>query len=66
VVSFTHRPHYPQGKSTWYPLYRRLGGPKAVLDAVIRNGRKQIIIKKNEEVLLETCVDVGLEVNTQN
>jgi hypothetical protein len=26
VVSFTSRPRYPQGKSPWYPLDRRLGG----------------------------------------
>jgi hypothetical protein len=26
VVSFTHRPLYPQGKSRWYPFDRRLGG----------------------------------------
>jgi hypothetical protein len=26
VVSFTSRPLYPQSKSSWYPLYRRLGG----------------------------------------
>jgi hypothetical protein len=26
VVSFTPRPLYPQEKSTWYPLDRRLGG----------------------------------------
>jgi hypothetical protein len=28
VVSFTPRPLYPQGKSPWYPLDRRLGGPQ--------------------------------------
>jgi hypothetical protein len=28
VVSFTLRPLYPQRKSPWYPLGRRLGGPK--------------------------------------
>jgi hypothetical protein len=27
VVSFTPRQLYPQGKSPWYPLDRRLGGP---------------------------------------
>jgi hypothetical protein len=27
VVSFTARPLYPQGKSSLYPLGRRLGGP---------------------------------------
>jgi hypothetical protein len=29
VVSFTHRPLYPQGKSPWYPLDRRLGRPQS-------------------------------------
>jgi len=29
VVSFTPRPLYPQGKSPWYPLDRRLGGPQS-------------------------------------
>jgi hypothetical protein len=29
VVSFTPRPLYPQGKSPWYPLNRRLGGPQS-------------------------------------
>jgi hypothetical protein len=29
MVSFTPRPLYPQGKSPWYPLYRRLGGPQS-------------------------------------
>jgi len=28
MVSFTLRPLYPQGKSPWYPLDRRLGGPQ--------------------------------------
>jgi hypothetical protein len=28
VVSFTPWPLYPQGKSPWYPLDRRLGGPQ--------------------------------------
>jgi hypothetical protein len=28
VVRFTPRPLYPQGKSPWYPLDRRLGGPQ--------------------------------------
>jgi hypothetical protein len=36
VVSFTLRPLYPQGKSPWHPLDRRLGGPRAVLDAVVK------------------------------
>jgi hypothetical protein len=29
VVSFMPWPLYPQGKSTWYPLDRRLGGPQS-------------------------------------
>jgi hypothetical protein len=29
VVSFTPRPLYPQGKSPWYPLDRRLRGPQS-------------------------------------
>jgi hypothetical protein len=29
VVSFTPRPLYHQGKSPWYPLDRRLGGPQS-------------------------------------
>jgi hypothetical protein len=29
VVSFTPRPIYSQGKSSWYPLDRRLGGPQS-------------------------------------
>jgi hypothetical protein len=36
VVSFTSQPLYPQGKNLWYPLDRRLGGPRAVLDAVVK------------------------------
>jgi hypothetical protein len=27
---------YRQGKSPWYPLNRRLSGPRAVLDAVVK------------------------------
>jgi hypothetical protein len=29
VVHFTPWPLYPQGKSPWYPLDRRLGGPQS-------------------------------------
>jgi hypothetical protein len=29
VVSFTPRPLYPQGKSPWYPLDRKLGEPQS-------------------------------------
>jgi hypothetical protein len=30
VVSFTARPLYPQVKSPWYPLHRKLGGPQGL------------------------------------
>jgi hypothetical protein len=36
VVSFTPRPLYSQWKSPRYPLGRRLGGPSAVLDVVVK------------------------------
>jgi hypothetical protein len=36
VVSFTHQLLYAQGKSPRYPLDRRLGGPRAVLDTVVK------------------------------
>jgi hypothetical protein len=36
VVRFTVRPFYLQGKSPCYQLTRRLGGPRADLDAVMR------------------------------
>jgi hypothetical protein len=29
VASLTSRPLYPQGKSPWYPLDKRLGGPQS-------------------------------------
>jgi hypothetical protein len=29
LVSFTHRPLYPQVKNPWYPLNKRLGGPQS-------------------------------------
>jgi hypothetical protein len=29
VISFTPRSLYPQGKSLWYTLHRRLGGPQS-------------------------------------
>jgi hypothetical protein len=38
VVSFTPRPLYLQGKSPWYPLSRRLGGPQGRSE---RSGRRQ-------------------------
>jgi hypothetical protein len=29
VVSFTTRPLYPQGRGSWYPLDRRMGGSQS-------------------------------------
>jgi hypothetical protein len=29
MIKFTPRPLYSQGKSPWYPLYRRLDGPQS-------------------------------------
>jgi len=31
----------PPGKEPWYPLDRRLGGPKAVLDMVVKSYHPQ-------------------------
>jgi hypothetical protein len=39
VVSFTPWSLYPQGKSLWYPLDRRLGGSQTRYD---RGGEKKI------------------------
>jgi hypothetical protein len=36
VVSFTSQPLYPQRNGPWYPLYRRLCGPRAGLDTVVK------------------------------
>jgi hypothetical protein len=36
VVGFTLRPLYGQVKSPWYPLDRRLGGPTAGMDVVVK------------------------------
>jgi hypothetical protein len=30
INNFTPRPLYPQRKSSWHPLDRRLGGPKSL------------------------------------
>jgi hypothetical protein len=46
VVSFTPRLFYPQGKSPWYPLDRRLGGPQS------RSGRG--CEEKNSQPLRES------------
>jgi hypothetical protein len=36
MVSFTPKPLYARGKSSRYPLDRRLGGPRTGLDVVER------------------------------
>jgi hypothetical protein len=36
VVNFMPWPLYSQGKNPWYPLDRRLGEPRAGLDAVVK------------------------------
>jgi hypothetical protein len=33
---FTSQSLYPQGKNPWYPMARRLGGPQAGLDMVVK------------------------------
>jgi hypothetical protein len=40
VVIFTSRPLYPRGKSPWFPLDRRLGGPQ---NRSGRHGEKKIL-----------------------
>jgi hypothetical protein len=44
VVSFTPRPLYPHGKSPWYPLDRRLGGPQ--------NQSRRGFEEKNSQIML--------------
>jgi len=55
VVSFTHRPPYPQGKS---PGTHRIGGwvsPKAVLDAVVKKLNNKLK-KKLSQIYLQLSV----------
>jgi hypothetical protein len=53
LVSFTHRPPYPQGKRTRYPLDRRLSGPQ------FRSGlcghEKKVYWESNPGLHLVTC-----------
>jgi len=37
AVSFTPRPHHPQGKSPWFPWDRSWVSPRTNLDAVVKN-----------------------------
>jgi len=55
VVSFTPQLLYPQGKSPWYPLDRRLSGPRAILDTVVKRKRDlgyayKILVEKPKEM----------------
>jgi hypothetical protein len=45
VVSFKHRPLYPQRKSPWYPLDRRLGGFQS---RSVRGGEEKIPSPRRE------------------
>jgi hypothetical protein len=49
VTSFTSRPLYPQGKSRWYPLDRRLSGPQS------RSGRSGDTLFLSYYLLLYLC-----------
>jgi hypothetical protein len=48
VVIFTPRTLLPRGKSSRYPLDRRLGGPRAGPDAVPRQCNQQYMTKLTE------------------
>jgi hypothetical protein len=50
VVSFTTRLLYPQGKSPWYPLGRRLGGPQRWVKSSLIN--VQFKIRKDYGILM--------------
>jgi hypothetical protein len=41
VISFTPRPFYPEVKSPWNPLDKRLAGPQSHLDAVVKKKQSQ-------------------------
>jgi len=45
VVSFKPRPLYPEGQSPWYPLNRRLGGPKSRFE---RGGEEKKAVERNK------------------
>jgi len=49
VDTFTPRPLYPQGKSPWYPLDRRLGGPQ---DTAVNGWPQQIQFNNKTYVIL--------------
>jgi hypothetical protein len=72
VVNFTPRPLYPQGKSPWYPLDRRLGGPhgrrgeEKILDPMTDNVEESVTARLNQVhcLLPPDCVTVGPVVRT--
>jgi hypothetical protein len=51
VVSFTSRPLYPQGKSSWYSV-----GPKAVLEAVVKRKIPSLRRESNPGTLIVQSV----------
>jgi hypothetical protein len=57
VVSFTPWPLYPQGKSSWYPLDRRLGGPQCCSGHGGEEKNSQVLINKTPEIIsLTFCI----------
>jgi hypothetical protein len=50
-MSFTPRPLYPQGKSPWYPLDRRLGEPQS------HSGRGGVIPNKRHRDIWDRITD---------
>jgi hypothetical protein len=57
VVSFTPRPLYPQGKSPWYPLDRRLSGPQN------RSGRGG---EEKNALWRKSVIETKVSANTHN
>jgi hypothetical protein len=59
VVSLTHRLFYPQGKSPWYLLHRKLGGPIAVLEAAVRRKIPSFRRKSNPRTLTPISTELS-------
>jgi hypothetical protein len=61
---------HPQGKSPWYPLDRRLDGPKLILHILIIKGaqgppravvpRKKKKKKKKKQILIINAVNISV------
>jgi hypothetical protein len=62
VVSFTHQPLYPQGKSPWYSLDRRLGEPQSWsgYDGVEKNSQTLSGLKPPIIQPVAQCYTTGL------